>query len=181
MVEAELTPEQQSFATENHGLVYAFLNERKLQEDDYYDIVVFGYLNAVREYLTNIIVRQKYEFSTIAYRKMNDTLYRHNEYSNRQKRKAFTISLDSIVFGDSEAIPFQEALSIPDSTALEFETELLMLELASRVSKREMAVIRMKTNGYGAKEIAKAQQIPIKGVNEMLAGLRETVLAVCYG
>lgn len=42
-----MTPAQQLFAEEHHNLVYAFLNEKKLPEDEYYDVVVFGYLQAV--------------------------------------------------------------------------------------------------------------------------------------
>lgn len=38
-----MTPAQQLFAEEHHNLVYAFLNEKKLPEDEYYDVVVFGY------------------------------------------------------------------------------------------------------------------------------------------
>ena len=44
------TKEEQQFAEENHDLVYAFLNEKKLSEDEYYDVVVFGYLQAVQFY-----------------------------------------------------------------------------------------------------------------------------------
>lgn len=40
-----MTPAQQLFAEEHHNLVYAFLNEKKLPEDEYYDVVVFGYLS----------------------------------------------------------------------------------------------------------------------------------------
>jgi DNA-binding CsgD family transcriptional regulator len=56
-----------------------------------------------------------------------------------------------------------------------------MIELASRVSKRDMAVIRMKADGYRTREIAKAQKMPMKSVSDLLAGLRGTVLSVCYG
>ena len=38
---------QQLFAEEHHNLVYAFLKEKKLPEDEYYDVVIFGYLQAV--------------------------------------------------------------------------------------------------------------------------------------
>ena len=44
-----MTPAQQLFAEEHHNLVYAFLNEKKLPEDEYYDVVVFGYLQAVMD------------------------------------------------------------------------------------------------------------------------------------
>lgn len=45
-----MTPAQQLFAEAHHNLVYAFLNEKKLPEDEYYDVVVFGYLQAVMDY-----------------------------------------------------------------------------------------------------------------------------------
>ena len=48
-----MTPAQQLFAEEHHNLVYAFLNEKKLPEDEYYDVVVFGYLQAVIEVKRN--------------------------------------------------------------------------------------------------------------------------------
>ena len=179
MIETTLTPEQQSFAADNHGLVYAFLNERRLQNDDFYDIVVFGFLRAVRNYLSKPQLR-RYKFSTIAYNAMKSDLHSHYESQSCQKRSGITVSLESNVYGDDEVLSLQEVLSVPDSNTVDFETELIMLELASRVSKREMDVIRMKKDGYGVREIAKAQRMPMKGVNELLASVRDTVLAVCY-
>jgi len=180
MVEAALTAEQQSFAAEHHGLVYSFLNEKSLKENDFYDIVVFGYLRAVKRYFAEPRLSQNYAFSTIAWGAMRTSLSNHLRSETRQKRAAITISIDTIISDDNEALPFQEALSVPDPLMLDLETELLMLDLASKVSKREMEIITMKTNGYGIREIAKARQMPVKGVSEVLTGVREAVLAVCY-
>ena len=47
-----LTEEQRQFAAENHNLIYKYLWDRRLEIDDYYDIAVFGYLRAVKRYLT---------------------------------------------------------------------------------------------------------------------------------
>lgn len=47
-----LTDEQRQFAAENHNLIYTYLWDRRLEIDDYYDIAVFGYLRAVKRYLT---------------------------------------------------------------------------------------------------------------------------------
>ena len=49
MSDIPLTPEQGTFAAENHGLVLKFLNENHLPEDEYYDVVIFGYLKAVKD------------------------------------------------------------------------------------------------------------------------------------
>ena len=46
LCEVPLTKEQQAFATAHHSLVYKFLNENRLPEDEFYDVVIFGYLKA---------------------------------------------------------------------------------------------------------------------------------------
>ena len=41
LCEVPLTKEQQEFAAEHHGLVYKFLNDNHLPEDEFYDVVIF--------------------------------------------------------------------------------------------------------------------------------------------
>ena len=48
-----LTMEQKEYAAEHHNLVYRFLRLNRLDESEFYDVVIFGYLKAVREYLEN--------------------------------------------------------------------------------------------------------------------------------
>ena len=67
LCEVPLTKEQQEFAAEHHGLVYRFLNDNHLPEDEFYDVVIFPYLKAVRDYCDNTSA-QEYSFSTIAIR-----------------------------------------------------------------------------------------------------------------
>ena len=50
LCEVPLTKEQQDFAAEHHGLVYKFLNDNHLPEDEFYDVVIFGYLKAVQDF-----------------------------------------------------------------------------------------------------------------------------------
>ena len=45
-----LTPEQVCFAAKHHRLIYKYLKKRQLSKEEYYDIVVFGYLKAVQDY-----------------------------------------------------------------------------------------------------------------------------------
>jgi RNA polymerase sigma factor (sigma-70 family) len=167
--EKKLTAAQRQFAAENHDLIYTFLNAKRLPEDDFYDIAVFGYLHAVRIYFEKPGLSSKYAFSTIAWNAMRTSISDYYQKQARLKRQAIVIDFDNC-----EALPAQ------DSYTMDFETELLMLELASKVSKREMEIMRMRVDGYGIREIAKAQKMPVKSVKELLAGLRETVLAVCY-
>lgn len=67
LCEVPLTDEQRDYAAEHHALVYKFLKDNHLPMDEFYDVVIFGYLRAVRRYLTEPALRQ-YKFTTIAMR-----------------------------------------------------------------------------------------------------------------
>lgn len=83
LCEVPLTKEQQTFATAHHSLVYKFLNENRLPEDEFYDVVIFGYLKAVRDYFSDLTAQQ-FTFSTIANRRMKFCLF---DYFRTQERR----------------------------------------------------------------------------------------------
>jgi RNA polymerase sigma-70 factor (ECF subfamily) len=66
-----LTEEEKAFAAENHGLIYRFLNKKRLEHSEFYDVAVFGFLRAVRRYLAKPELRQRYKFSSVAWRDMS--------------------------------------------------------------------------------------------------------------
>ena len=92
LCEVPLTKEQQEFAAEHHGLVYKFLNDNHLPEDEFYDVVIFPYLKAVRDYCDSTSA-QEYSFSTIAIRQMRFRLYDYFRSQERRKRNAEILSL----------------------------------------------------------------------------------------
>ena len=170
-----------AFGTEHHDLVYKFLNSKGLPEDDFYDVVVFGYLQAVKKYLTRPELRDELSFSTIAYRKMKDALSKHYEAQNRKKRKGDTISLDAPFYkkDGSRSLTIEDVLAAQDTEMEELRLKLLLLEIASQVSKKEMDVIRMKLNGYGVRDIARRQSSTIPQIKKMLNELHSIVISVC--
>ena len=87
----ELTHLQRQFAEEHQETVLRFLSRMRLPVEDYYDIVIFGYLQAVQEYDENPAL-SRFQFDTIAWTKMSDCLGKHYAYANRPKRKAPTVS-----------------------------------------------------------------------------------------
>lgn len=94
-----LTKAEADFAAEHHDLIYRYLCKAGLSEEEGYDIVVFGYLRAVRKYLARPELRQ-YQFSTIAYRAMSCNLHHSREYWLRQKRKGSVESYDEDIHAD---------------------------------------------------------------------------------
>lgn len=176
MNEMILTIEEQRYAADHHNLVYAFLNSRALPENDFYDEVIFAYLAAVKEYLVDPMLRQKYEFSTIAFTKMQDAMSAYRKKEKRRNQHGYTISLDVMV---NDTLPLHEFLPAYNSAFVDLEIDLLMLEIASRVSKREMDILRMKANGYGIWDISCRQSIPMKTVKQLLASIQNVILEVC--
>ena len=57
-----MSEQEQKFAAEHHTLVYRFLHYYHLPVEEYYDVVIMRYLNAVQRYLNRLGLRQ-YSFT----------------------------------------------------------------------------------------------------------------------
>ena len=66
--------EERELAEQRHDLVIDFLRYKCLPMDDYYDIVIFGYLTAVQQYLRNPPLNVSFE--AMAIRAMKDSILR---------------------------------------------------------------------------------------------------------
>ena len=174
----KLTPKQKEFAERNHGLIFSFLNENRLDENEYYDIVAFGFLTAVKKYLTRKDLIEKYAFSTIAYASMRNSIKNHKLAQARQKRKADVISLETSLSDDSQFALYDIIPGI-DALMKDFETELLLHEIASRVNKQQFQIIQLKADGYGVRDIARKQHIKMKTVSDILDSAKEAIYAAC--
>lgn len=166
-----LTQEQIQMAADNHRMVYAFLNEKALPEEDFYDVVVFGYLCAIRDYCEKKSLKH-YKLSTVAWRRMNRELHAYYREQNAQKRRHDTVSLQEPV-REQDGKCWQDI--IPDyCNALSLlELELLLHSLA--MSPRDRRVIHRKLMGTGMHEIAKAEKMTFRAINELLADLQPMV------
>ena len=172
------TKEDRQFAEDNHGIISTFLNEKQLSEDDYYDVVVFGYLRAVQEYFDNNGIC-KYKFSTLAWKRMQHVLLDYYKYLSRPKRNATIISLDELIDGE-KGLCFANAI-IYDDLPTEMKEEMLMHELACQLPEREMRIVKMKIQGCRMHEIAKAEHMTFQEINRLLDNIYPTVLKIFYG
>ena len=139
MSDIPLTPEQGTFAAENHGLVLKFLNENHLPEDEYYDVVIFGYLKAIKEYFTRSDMCQ-YSFSTIAWKEMRGALSNHRRTQIQKKRTAEVISIHSGLY--CGGMPLEHSVPYEHDVMAELETQLLLHELAGMITKEQMQIDR---------------------------------------
>lgn len=174
--EIPLTPEQSSFAAENHSLIYKFLREKHLPADDFYDVIVFGYLRSVQRYFTQPELMQ-YSFGTIAWKGMEGELLNHNRIQRSKKHSATIISLHSNPYPNT--LYAQDILMSSDELMLELETRLLLHDLAKQVSAQQMNAVHLKAKGYNESDIAKTQNTTIPKVKELLAEVHKILTDLC--
>lgn len=177
LCEVPLTAEQRDFAADHHGLVYKFLNENRLPESEFYDVVIFGYLRAVKRYLTESALQQ-YRFTTIAWSCMRVDLCNYFKKNHRQKRDAEILSIHIGLGPDS--YPLEETVAGQDNLMQQLETQLLLHELAGKVSRQQMDMVRLKTCGYNLREIARRQKTPMSRVKELLDEVHTVLMEMCY-
>ena len=84
-----LTPEQQAFAEEHHGLLLDFMAKHSLG-DDYYDLLANRYLKVVVRYLSEEALR-KYSFSTVVWYHLRSEL---SNYARDQVGKLQEIPIE---------------------------------------------------------------------------------------
>ena len=85
-----LTEQESAFAAEHHQMVSRYLNRKELPEDEYYDVVVFGYLHGVQKYFRREDLRRQYAFSKIAWSAMNTCLINYERDKARPKTKRYS-------------------------------------------------------------------------------------------
>ena len=146
-----MTQEEREFAEHRHDLVMDFLRCKRLPMDDYYDIVIFGYLSAVQQYFCNPPVDVTFE--AMAFRAMKDSVLREGEYNTRAKRCGHTVSLD--------AAEHYSAIPDPRQDVEQQAEDKVLLEQATMVATpKEAKIIRLLVDGFALHEAARFLKIP---------------------
>ena len=144
-----MTQEERDFAEQHHNLVIDFLRYRRLPMDEFYDVVIFGYLSAVQQYFRN--PPPDVTFKAMAFRAMKDSVLREGEYQTRAKRCGITVGLDDV--GNTFADPKQE-------TERQVEGKELLEQVASVATSKEAKIIRLLVDGFALHEAARFLKIP---------------------
>ena len=138
-----MTDYERQFADAHHNLVYRFLYDKGLDISEYYDVVIFRYLTAVQQYLSNPKLQQ-YSFKTIAYHNMDSALNHHWEKEKRRREFCPITNTDYIykVIGtDPGAIEKNSAAA------------LLWAEVAAQLTEMELDIVTRKAYGATNQEI----------------------------
>ena len=142
-----MTQEEREFAEQKHDLVIDYLRRKHLPMDDFYDVVIFGYLSAVQQYFRN--PPPNVTFAAMAVRAMKDSILRDGEYRTRAKRTAAIVGLDDLAIAD----PRQD-------TERHVEGKALLEQVASVATPQEAKIINLLIDGFVLREAARLLKIP---------------------
>lgn len=141
-------------ATENHNLVYDFLHRHGYSLENYYDIVIFGYLKAVQIYNRRDDLRNKYAFPFISQQYMRSEIGNNLRMESAKKRKPLgtVVSLDAEYSGMEN---LYNCISVDNGKSPEFEvvSREQVAEILSGLSGTQRKIIEMKLDGYSNREI----------------------------
>lgn len=163
--ETPLTEKQSAFAAEHHALVYRYLSNRRLSQDEFYDVAVFGYLRAVRRYLELEALRQ-YAFTTIAWRAMDTEIGGFYRARRALKRSNLVELLDEDTMTD---VPCCDA-----------EEKVIDLEMVRRLrgclTPSQDWMLALASEGYTRREIARTCGTAAEAVDQEMADARDNIV-----
>ncbi len=144
-----MTQEEREFAEQEHQMVLDFLRRKCLPMDEYYDVVIFGYLSAVQQYFRN--PPPNVAFKAMAFRAMKDSLLREGEYHAREKRRGVIVGLDDV---DGTLTDTRQ------DTERRVEGKALLEQAVSIATPCEARIINLLMNGFVLREAARLLKIP---------------------
>ena len=109
MNEVRLTEKQRRFAEEQHHILLDFLKMRHLKMDEFYDVVVFPFLEAVCKYDAGGDFIEE-TFEAMARRSMREAVGKYFAEEKRQRNDAVVLSLDY-------PVSFSDCISYGDTIA----------------------------------------------------------------
>ena len=149
-----LTPEQQAFAEEHHGLLLDFMAKHSLG-DDYYDLLANRYLKVVVRYLSEEALR-KYSFSTVVWYHLRSEL---SNYARDQVGKPQEIPIEFYC-----EIPAPEIAPVDDG---------LWRVIEDNLTYKQFEAIQFRNQGYTNREIAELCGVGRKAIEKRFARIRK--------
>lgn len=142
----KLTPAQQQLVEDNHNLIYGFLREYNLPQDEYYDLAAIGLCKAAKCFNKD----KGSKFSCYAYLVMLTEVKMYW----RKERKCVkpSCSLDDIVLNGDHMVTLAEIIAEPNdiSAYITAPIDRLCTELVKH-NERYPKILMMLCNGYTQK------------------------------
>ena len=188
-----LTEEERTFASENenYNQLFKFIRVNHLDPEEWYDILIIPYLNAVKKYCSRPELHI-YPFCAISNKILSRAVYGYHRANHTQKRipEGGIISLDYMVEGDNLFSEHPIDVYWIDKTknveAYVIEKEFLSDVFAnvSRYAEPDLLemIIAMRIKGYTDSEIARRARCELDDYNDWtIAEIKELIRILTLG
>lgn len=176
-----LTDEERTFAADegNYGYLFFYMRKMRLDPEEWYDILIIPYLDAVKKYHEYESARQ-YTFSTVLKNKLYSALTAELKKRKSKKRmpEGGICSLDYTLEGDN---PFSENTLDELWIDRKQQTEKIVLdkemlaEILVDLDDVQSRILKMLLEGYNKKEIEKELCISYTTLKNQLEKLQSVV------
>lgn len=181
-MEQKLNTKQQQLISQNHNLIYGFAHKRKLNLDEYYDILALALCRAALSYDSH-----KSSFQTYAYMIMGSEVNAYQRALNKPKRKLDKsikeIRLDELfdnhnnhsnhsssIIKNSSIGEFTIHPSIPLSEMC--EGKIMAEKMLSVLSNKEQKIVMGKKEGLTNYEIGKQLKCSAQNIDYYIRKIR---------
>lgn len=153
-----LSIEEKKLATINHSLVYSFLHRHNYAIEDFYNVVIFGYLRSIQVYNRRKDIQKKYQLAFIAEQYMRAEIanYFRKESSTKRKLTESVLSLDA---NYTETDNLYNLVGSKSAEVEVLESERFA-ELLEQFSNQQKDILKLKLEGYNNKEIYLLLEMP---------------------
>ena len=142
---APLTREEQVFAAENHYIVDKYLRKRRLDPNEYYDVVIFRYLRSVKRWFSEPELHV-HNFEIVAFYAMRSAIGHYQEKQRRQRKYGTILSLDAAIDG-TNGLTFGDSIADPYDAYLQLEYRETVKEHLTQLSPRRRNAILSEVYG----------------------------------
>ena len=186
-----LTEEEKIFAEKNHSLMYRYIRIHELDLEDWYDILIVPYLQAVKKYFTYEHL-QKYKFEQIFFRTLDSARSNYWRAMNRKMRcpSGGIYSYEGLVCRSNKdydtGLDYAESITYlvhgicNESAENEVVGTEMLKEALKSLDEEDRMIIEKKLYGYSDEEIYKSMGISVKKYNQILDRLIKAVEEVMY-
>ena len=152
-----LTEEKAAFAAEHHGVITQYLKERGLSPDEYYDTVVFAFLDCV-------IKDTKGDFKQRAYAAMDKTVA-DLKAENEEK-------VISLYQNDDYYRTVEETLKDETDGVTELLERIRIEELLKLFAQNEREVLTLLLDGFNISEISLSLKRSVSELESTMRSIR---------
>ena len=130
------TEEEKRLAENNHDLVYQFLKAHNYSMEDYYNIVVFGYLKGIQKYCRYVGNSAGNNLDGICWNCMRSEMKSHFKMETAKKRQPAEMTIKKIPSAEEEVLVTEILKSVMENLTI-----------------RQQNIITLKLLGYSNAEI----------------------------